>query len=70
MVFRDTEFEMHKAFREFESMQQKAFENKFTNADSIRSLEDNRQLALRIWNMPKFKTIEEFVEWLDKEYRQ
>lgn len=65
MEFVDTEFEMNKAFREFK---EKLLNQKFTNGDSIRSLEDNSQLALKLWNMPKFETIEKLREWLDKEY--
>lgn len=70
MEFRDTEFYMHKAYKEFKNIQKKAYEHRFSNADSIRSLEDNSQLALKLWNIPKFKTIEELAEWLGKEYRQ
>lgn len=68
MEFKDTEFEMRKAFREFEKYQDKLFNRKFTNADRVRNLEDNSHLALMIWNMPKFKTIEELQAWLDTEY--
>lgn len=48
MEFKDTEFEMRKAFREFEKYKDKLFNRKFTNADSVRNLEDNSQLA--IWS--------------------
>lgn len=68
MEFKDTEFEMRKAFREFEKNRDKLFNRKFTNADSVRNLENNSQLALMLWNMPKFKTIEELQTWLDTEY--
>ena len=67
-MFKDTEFEMRKAFREFERNRDKIFNRKFTNADSVRNLEDNSQLALMLWNMPKFKTIEELQVWLDTDY--
>lgn len=43
-------------------------EGRFSNADSIRNLEDDRQLALRLWNLPKFETFEELYEWLCKEH--
>ena len=56
MVFVDTEFEMQKAYREFKDHLQN---HRFTNADSIRSLEDNVQLALMLFNMPKFNTVDE-----------
>lgn len=65
MVFKDTEFEMQKAYREFKNNLLKC---RFTNADSIRSLEDNTQLALMLFNMPKFDTIDKLKEWLNKEY--
>lgn len=65
MVFVDTEFEMQKAYREFKDNLQN---HRFTNADSIRSLEDNVQLALMLFNMPKFNTVDELQEWLNKEY--
>lgn len=68
MEFRDTEFEMNKSYREFKNNLQKLLDQKFTNADSIRSLEDNEQLALYLWNMPSFKTCEELQEWLNREY--
>ena len=68
MEFRDTEFEMNKSYREFKNNLQKLLDQKFSNADSIRNLEDNAQLALYLWNMPKFETIEELQAWLDKEY--
>lgn len=47
---------------------QKIIDRKFSNADSIRNLEDNNQLALKLWNLPKFDTIEELKKWLDKEW--
>lgn len=56
---------MHKAFHELKNNLQKC---RFTNADSIRSLEDNAHLALMLFNMPKFNTIDELQEWLNKEY--
>lgn len=68
MEFKDTEFEMRKAYREFMKKRDKIINQKFTNADSVRNLEDNSQLALKLWNMPKFQTIEELQEWLDTEY--
>lgn len=67
MEFRDTEFEMRKAYREFKKNLDKMISCKFTNADSIRNLEEDSQLALKLWNMPKFETIEELQEWLKKE---
>ena len=69
MVFEDKEFDMHKAYRNFKNELQKLLERRFTNADSIRSLEDNSQLALRLWNMPKFDSIEDLKKWLDEEHR-
>ena len=32
------------------------------------NLEDNVQLALMLFNMPKFNTVDELQEWLNKEY--
>ena len=46
----------------------KILEKKFTNADSIRNLEDNNQLALKLWNLPKFESFDQLKKWLDKEY--
>ena len=69
MVFEDKEFHMNKAYRNFKNELQKLLERRFTNADSIRSLEDNSQLALRLWNMPKFDSIEDLKKWLDEEHR-
>lgn len=69
MVFEDKEFDMNKAYRNFKNELQKLLERRFTNADSIRSLEDNSQLALRLWNMPKFDSIEDLKKWLDEEHR-
>ena len=69
MVFEDKEFDMNKAYRNFKNELQRLMERKFTNTDSIRSLEDNSQLALRLWNMPKFDSIEELQKWLDEEHR-
>lgn len=68
MEFRDTEFEMHKAYKEFEGQIDKIIHSKFTNADSIRALEDDNQLALKLWNLPKFSNIEELQEWLKREH--
>ena len=68
MVFEDSEFDMYKAYQNFKNELQRIFERKFTNADSIRSLEDNSQLALRLWNMPKFDSIEDLQKWLDEEH--
>lgn len=70
MVFEDKEFDMNKAYRNFKNELQRILERKFTNADSIRSLEDNSQLALRLWNMPKFDSIEDLQKWLNKECRE
>lgn len=69
MVFEDKEFDMNKAYRNFKNELQKLLERRFTNADSIRSLEDNSQLALRLWNMPKFDSMEDLKKWLDEEHR-
>lgn len=69
MVFEDNEFDMNKAYRNFKNELQRLMERKFTNADSIRSLEDNSQLALRLWNMPKFDSIEDLQKWLNEEHR-
>ncbi|MCI5611468.1 MAG: hypothetical protein MR392_08895 [Roseburia sp.] len=68
MIFKDSEFEMAKAYKEFKNDMQKIIDRKFSNADSIRNLEDNNQLALKLWNLPKFDTIEELKKWLDKEW--
>lgn len=68
IVFRDTEFERHKAFKEFQQGIEKILDGRFSNADSIRNLEDDFQLALRLWNLPKFETFEEMHEWLQKEH--
>ena len=67
VVFKDTTFDMHKAFRDFKEEFQKVIDGKFTNADSIRNLDDNDQLALMLWNLPKFESIEKLKQWLDKE---
>lgn len=69
MVFDDKEFDMNKAYRNFKNELQRILERKFTNADSIRSLEDNSQLALMLWNMPKFDSIEDLQKWLNEEHR-
>lgn len=68
IVFKETEFERHKAFNDFEKSIKKIMDGRFSNADSIRNLEDDRQLALRLWNLPKFETFEELYEWLCKEH--
>lgn len=67
-VFKTTEFDSFKRFKNFREEIQKVLDGKFTNADSIRNLEDNNQLALMLWNLPKFDSIELLKEWLDKEY--
>lgn len=67
-IFKDTEFERCKAFKDFQKSIENAMNGRFSNADSIRNLEDDRQLALRLWNLPKFKTFEELYEWLCKEH--
>lgn len=69
MVFEDKEFDMNKAYQNFKNELQRILERKFTNADSIRSLEDNSQLALMLWNMPKFDSIEDLQKWLNEEHR-
>lgn len=68
MEFRDTEFDMAKAWKELKTHIQKIQDSKFTNADSIRALEDDAQLALRLWNLPKFESFEALYEWLCKEH--
>lgn len=67
-VFKDTEFEMTKAYRDLRNQIDKVLEGRFSNADSIRSLEDDAQLALKLWNLPKFDSCEELYEWLCKEH--
>lgn len=68
MEFQNTEFEANKAYHNFRENIEKIINQKFSNGDSIRNLEDNSQLALYLWNMPKFTNIEDLKEWLDKEY--
>lgn len=68
MQFINTEFEANRNYQQFQRDIKKILEKKFTNADSIRNLEDNNQLALKLWNLPKFDTIEELKKWLDKEW--
>lgn len=68
MEFRDTEFDMHKAWKELRENIRKVQESRFSNADSIRALEDDMQLALKLWNLPEFKSFEELYEWLNKEH--
>lgn len=63
-VLRDTEMDMYRAFRD-----ELRRRYKFDNGDSLRSLEDNAQLALRLWNLPKFNSCEELAEWLNKEHK-
>lgn len=70
MEFKDTEFEMTKAYKEFKKGIKKMLNQRFTNADSIRNMEDNSQLALLLWNMPKFNAIEELQEWLNKDIKK
>lgn len=68
MQFINTEFEANRNYQQFQRDIKKILEKKFTNADSIRNLEDNNQLALKLWNLPKFDTIEELKKWLGKEW--
>lgn len=68
MKFITTEFEANRNYQQFQSDIKKILEKKFTNADSIRNLEDNNQLALKLWNLPKFESFDQLKEWLDKEY--
>lgn len=53
MQFINTEFEANRDYQQFQRDIKKILEKKFTNADSIRNLEDNNQLALKLWNLPK-----------------
>lgn len=69
-LFKDTEFGMHRSFKDFTESIEKLIDGKFTNADAIRSLEDDHQLALYLWNLPKFQTIEELHDWLCKEHME
>lgn len=68
MKFITTEFEANRNYQQFQRDIKKILERKFTNADSIRNLEDNNQLALELWNLPKFESFDQLKEWLDKEY--
>ena len=68
MQFINTEFEANRNYQQFQKDIKKILERKFTNADSIRNLEDNNQLALKLWNLPKFESFDQLKEWLDKEY--
>lgn len=68
MKFITTEFEANRNYQQFQRDIKKILERKFTNADSIRNLEDNNQLALKLWNLPKFESFDQLKEWLDKEY--
>lgn len=68
MKFITTEFEANRNYQQFQSDIKKILERKFTNADSIRNLEDNNQLALKLWNLPRFESFDQLKEWLDKEY--
>lgn len=68
MKFITTEFEANRNYQQFQSEIKKILERKFTNADSIRNLEDNNQLALKLWNLPRFESFDQLKEWLDKEY--
>ena len=68
MQFINTEFEANRNYQQFQRDIKKILERKFTNADSIRNLEDNNQLALKLWNLPKFESFDQLKEWLDKEY--
>lgn len=68
MEFRDSEFSMNKAFTGFKQELTKLLNREFTNGDAIRSLDDDGQLALILWNMPKFKSIEELHEWLKRKH--
>ncbi len=68
MQFINTEFEANRDYQQFQRDIKKILEKKFTNADSIRNLEDNNQLALKLWNLPKFESFDQLKKWLDKEY--
>lgn len=63
-----TEFEARKAYNDFKKALNKVSEGRFSNADAIRGLEDDYQLALRLWNIPKFDTMEDLYRWLQKEH--
>ena len=68
MQFINTEFEANRDYQQFQRDIKKILEKKFTNADSIRNLEDNNQLALKLWNLPKFESFDQLKKWLDKEH--
>ena len=68
MQFINTEFVANRDYQQFQRDIKKILEKKFTNADSIRNLEDNNQLALKLWNLPKFESFDQLKKWLDKEY--
>ena len=68
MQFINTEFEANRDYQQFQRDIKKILEKKFTNADSIRNLEDNNQLALKLWNLPKFESFDQLKKWLGKEY--
>ena len=59
---------INRDYQQFQRDIKKILEKKFTNADSIRNLEDNNQLALKLWNLPKFESFDQLKKWLDKEY--
>lgn len=63
-----TEFEARKAYNDFKKALNKASDGRFSNADAIRGLEDDYQLALRLWNLPKFDKMEDLYRWLQKEH--
>lgn len=63
-----TEFEARKAYKDFKKALNKVSEGRFSNADAIRGLEDDYQLALRLWNLPKFDKMEDLYRWLQKEH--
>lgn len=50
MQFINTEFEANRNYQQFQRDIKKILERKFTNADSIRNLEDNNQLAF-LWDI-------------------
>lgn len=63
-----TEFEARKAYNDFKKALKKVKDGRFSNADAIRGLEDGYQLALRLWNLPKFDKMEDLYRWLQKEH--
>lgn len=70
VCFRSTEFDIAKAWKELHEYTSKSQEGRFSNADSIRNLEDDAQLALKLWHLPKFESVDALYAWLCKEYEK